>query len=58
MTRILDWDGCLNVRDLGGVPVEQTVWMSHGDSVAEAPDGFRVLASSESTPVAAFASSA
>ncbi|HEY8318742.1 MAG TPA: glutamine-hydrolyzing GMP synthase [Amnibacterium sp.] len=41
---------------LGGVPAEQTVWMSHGDSVAEAPDGFRVLASSESTPVAAFAS--
>ena len=41
---------------LGGVPVEQTVWMSHGDSVAEAPDGFRVLASSASTPVAAFAS--
>jgi len=41
---------------LDGVPVEQTVWMSHGDSVAEAPDGFRVLASSESTPVAAFAS--
>jgi len=41
---------------LGGVPAEQTVWMSHGDSVAEAPDGFRVLASSPSTPVAAFAS--
>ena len=41
---------------LDGVPVDQTVWMSHGDSVAEAPDGFRVLASSPSTPVAAFAS--
>lgn len=22
MTRILDWDGCLNVRDLGGLPLE------------------------------------
>ena len=41
---------------LGGQPDQQTVWMSHGDSVAEAPAGFRVLASSESTPVAAFAS--
>jgi GMP synthase (glutamine-hydrolysing) len=30
--------------------------MSHGDSVTKAPDGFDVLASSESTPVAAFAS--
>jgi GMP synthase (glutamine-hydrolysing) len=41
---------------LDGVPADQTVWMSHGDSVAEAPDGFRVLASSPSTPVAAFGS--
>jgi protein tyrosine/serine phosphatase len=22
LTRVLDWDGCLNVRDLGGVPLE------------------------------------
>ena len=41
---------------LAGQPAEQTVWMSHGDSVAEAPEGFRVLASSPATPVAAFAS--
>jgi GMP synthase (glutamine-hydrolysing) len=41
---------------LAGSPEDQTVWMSHGDSVAKAPDGFQVLASSESTPVAAFAS--
>jgi GMP synthase (glutamine-hydrolysing) len=40
---------------LGGQPTAQTVWMSHGDSVAIAPDGFEVLASSASTPVAAFA---
>src|SRR5262249_13937582 len=31
------------------------VWMSHGDSVAELPEGFRVLARSESNPVAAIA---
>ena len=30
--------------------------MSHGDSVSRAPEGFEVLASSDSTPVAAFAS--
>jgi GMP synthase (glutamine-hydrolysing) len=41
---------------LGGQPEVQTTWMSHGDSVSKAPDGFTVLASSGSTPVAAFAS--
>ncbi len=41
---------------LSGQPEHQTVWMSHGDSVAVAPAGFDVLASTESTPVAAFAS--
>jgi len=40
---------------LAGQPADQTVWMSHGDSVAEAPEGFTVLASTSSTPVAAFA---
>ncbi|MDO5052590.1 MAG: glutamine-hydrolyzing GMP synthase [Pseudoclavibacter sp.] len=35
-------------------PAAQTVWMSHGDSVARAPEGFRVLAATEDTPVAAF----
>ncbi len=40
---------------LAGQPTTQTTWMSHGDSVAAAPDGFTVLASSASTPVAAFA---
>jgi GMP synthase (glutamine-hydrolysing) len=41
---------------LGGQPDEQTAWMSHGDSVVRAPEGFEVLASSDVTPVAAFAS--
>ncbi|WPO87327.1 glutamine-hydrolyzing GMP synthase [Herbiconiux sp. KACC 21604] len=40
---------------LDGQPLGQTVWMSHGDSVVKAPEGFSVLARTESTPVAAFA---
>ena len=40
---------------LANQPDSQTVWMSHGDSVATAPAGFTVLASTLSTPVAAFA---
>jgi GMP synthase (glutamine-hydrolysing) len=40
---------------LAGQPDSQTAWMSHGDSVSKAPAGFSVLASSDSTPVAAFA---
>jgi len=40
---------------LDGQPAEQTAWMSHGDSVSRAPEGFEVLASTEGTPVAAFA---
>jgi GMP synthase (glutamine-hydrolysing) len=39
---------------LAGVPGEHKVWMSHGDSVARAPEGFTVLASTDVTPVAAF----
>ncbi len=42
---------------LAGQPAEQTCWMSHGDQVMEAPAGFEVLASTEITPVAAFANS-
>ena len=36
------------------LPPEQTVWMSHGDSVTAAPAGARVVACSSSTPIAAF----
>ncbi|WP_113700666.1 glutamine-hydrolyzing GMP synthase [Nonomuraea lactucae] len=37
-----------------GLPATQKVWMSHGDSVAAAPEGFTVTASTSETPVAAF----
>src|SRR5204863_4672046 len=39
-----------------GVPPEQTVWMSHRDSVVAPPAGARVVAESPSTPIAAFES--
>jgi GMP synthase (glutamine-hydrolysing) len=39
---------------LAGIPAEHRVWMSHGDSVTAAPDGATVLASTTTTPVAAF----
>ena len=39
---------------LAGQEGEQSVWMSHGDSVQRAPEGFQVLASSPGAPVAAF----
>ena len=39
---------------LAETPGNYKVWMSHGDSVAEAPAGFDVLASTPDTPVAAF----
>ncbi|MEN3342901.1 MAG: hypothetical protein V7644_2305 [Actinomycetota bacterium] len=35
-------------------PAEQTVWMSHRDSVVAAPEGASVVAGSPSTPIAAF----
>src|SRR5262249_17542076 len=43
-------------RLLHDTPAEQTVWMSHRDTVVEAPAGARVVASSPATPVAAFGS--
>jgi GMP synthase (glutamine-hydrolysing) len=47
----------LVVRDHGrllhGLPREQTCWMSHRDAVVAPPPGFRALASSPASPVAA-----
>jgi GMP synthase (glutamine-hydrolysing) len=42
--------GCL----FHGLDARQTVWMSHGDRVRQAPPGFRVTAHSESVALAAF----
>lgn len=43
-------NGCL----FAGLPAVQNVWMSHGDSVHEAPAGFAVTAHTAGAPVAAF----
>ena len=40
-------------RLLGGLPVRQQVWMSHGDTCAAAPPGFTVTARTAATLVAA-----
>lgn len=37
-----------------GQPVDQSVWMSHGDAVTDLPDGLAATASSAGAPVAAF----
>ena len=39
---------------LRGLPGQQQVWMSHGDEVTRAPDGFVVTGSSAGAPVASF----
>ncbi len=31
------------------------VWMSHGDKVTNLPEGFRIIASNQSTPIAGIA---
>jgi GMP synthase (glutamine-hydrolysing) len=41
-------------RLLKDTPGEQTVWMSHRDSVVAPPEGARVVAGSPSTPIGAF----
>ncbi|MDO5661833.1 MAG: glutamine-hydrolyzing GMP synthase [Brachybacterium sp.] len=53
-TRLEAIDGASDL--LHGQDLDQNVWMSHGDSVTEAPSGFQVLATSSASPVAAFES--
>jgi len=48
-TLLLDEPGVL-LQDLAA---EEQVWMSHGDAVVAAPQGFRVTAHTESIPIAA-----
>jgi GMP synthase (glutamine-hydrolysing) len=43
-----------SARLFAGLPEEQSVWMSHGDHVAQVPPGFRVTATTDSCPVAAY----
>ncbi|MCA1553609.1 MAG: glutamine-hydrolyzing GMP synthase, partial [Chloroflexi bacterium] len=40
------------------VPPQLHVWMSHGDAIERAPDGFAVLAQSPNTPIAAMGDAA
>lgn len=39
-----------------GIPQGSQVWMSHGDTILELPEGFELLAETDSIPVAAYAS--
>ena len=38
---------------LQDLPADDTVWMSHGDAVTRAPEGFRVTATTDQIPIAA-----
>lgn len=37
-----------------GIPASSQVWMSHSDTIQKLPEGFSVLATTESIPIAAF----
>lgn len=51
--RLLD-----GLKDQAGSPPSLDVWMSHGDHVSVAPEGFVVTAKTDRIPVAAFANDA
>lgn len=42
-----------NVGILKGISKQTNVWMSHGDYINKAPEGFAVIAHTKSTPIAA-----
>jgi GMP synthase (glutamine-hydrolysing) len=46
---------CALFRGVWGPGAREQVWMSHGDRVTRLPPGFRVVATSEGAPFAAFA---
>ena len=52
----------INLKDKSsifkGLSDSETVWMSHGDTVASVPSGFKVLASTPDCPVAAMGNTA
>lgn len=39
---------------VSGLPSPTQVWMSHGDTITAIPDNYKIIASTESVPVAAF----
>src|SRR5690606_10488112 len=39
---------------LSGVSANSQVWMSHGDTISEVPEGFEIIASTDSVRVAAY----
>ena len=43
-----------NTKTFAGLNPKLNTWMSHGDAVSQAPEGFVVTAHTESTPIAAF----
>ena len=54
--QVVEPDGSADhLRLFAGTPLEQPVWMSHGDSIVRVPEGFRPTAQTQSTPVAAMA---
>lgn len=46
------------LKDRAGSPPVLDVWMSHGDRVTAVPEGFRVIARTESVPIVAMADEA
>ena len=43
-----------NAPLMATIPAQSQVWMSHSDSIKELPEGFEIIATTESIPVAAF----
>lgn len=39
---------------LKGVPLDSQVWMSHGDTIKQVPEGFEIIASTDKVQVAAY----
>jgi len=46
----------VNAQDplMAGVPSPTQVWMSHGDTITAVPDNYKIIASTENVPVAAY----
>ncbi|HWL80725.1 MAG TPA: glutamine-hydrolyzing GMP synthase [Roseomonas sp.] len=51
-------EACALTQDVWSPGAREQVWMSHGDYVSELPQGFRIVAASESSPLAMIADDA